>query len=88
MSDLKHMINSMVAGIKMDTDHTFSSIDLELKDLDKKLADTEALFVQGIEAIRHHRGRINKVLTGQPNQAPFVEEQPIPRIATQGPRRQ
>jgi hypothetical protein len=87
MSDLKHMINSMVAGIKMDTDHTFSSVDQELRELDRKLADTEALFTQGIEAIRFHRGRINRVLGGQPGQAPFVDEQPIPRIVQQGPRK-
>jgi hypothetical protein len=104
MSSLKHMINSMVAGMKMDTDNQFDVIDQDLRELDRKLAETEALFVQGIEAVRFHRGRINRAL-GRPDpnagravigpqdresmrEAQQQHVERIPRVATQGPRKE
>jgi hypothetical protein len=83
MSDsLKHMINTMVANIKLDTDHSFHSYHAELSALDKKLADAESLFMQGIAAIREQRGRIQRVLNGPPQQESVTQlppERPIPR---------
>ena len=87
MDQLKHMINTMVSNIKLDTDHSFHSYHAELTALDKKLADAEALFMQGIQAIRQERGRIQRALNGPP-QEPVQQlppERPIPR-AVSGPR--
>src|SRR5262245_65866817 len=75
MNQLEHMINSMMAGVKADTDHTFDSYREELIALDRKLEATENLFHQALAAVAANRKRIRNSL-----------EDPIPQ-AQLPPRR-